>query len=193
MSDHHAPAPGHRRPRAPPDATPAPEPAAPEADRPPAHRPRHPAVAPSGLRALAPPGPPPRSSPPRPPSGSTPPLRALGLLVLLPVAASARPGKDPLPPLSGRWDSVWYQRIAENGYGYTVTLPNGSDPARRPGVLRPPPGALERGVSAVTPLTLAGAGLLVAWHGPSAAPPGALRRGGARDPGGGDPRTAGGG
>ncbi|MFH9606597.1 hypothetical protein [Streptomyces sp. NPDC017448] len=86
-------------------------------------------------------------------------VRALGLLVFW-VAASAA-GKDPLGPLSGRWDSVWYQRIAENGYGYTVTLPNGSvhpDLAFFP--LLP---ALERAVSAVTPLTLGGAGLLVAW------------------------------
>ncbi|MFI1185382.1 hypothetical protein [Streptomyces californicus] len=86
-------------------------------------------------------------------------VRALGLLVFW-VAASVA-GKDPLGPLSGRWDSVWYQRIAENGYGYTVTLPNGSvhpDLAFFP--LLP---ALERGISAVSPLTLGGAGLLVAW------------------------------
>ncbi|NEE38744.1 hypothetical protein G3M53_76790, partial [Streptomyces sp. SID7982] len=57
--------------------------------------------------------------------------------------------------------SVWYQRIAEHGYRYTVTLPDGSvhsDLAFFP--LLP---ALERAVSAVTPLTLGGAGLLVAW------------------------------
>ncbi|WP_405636829.1 hypothetical protein OG543_19680 [Streptomyces sp. NBC_01178] len=86
-------------------------------------------------------------------------VRALGLLVFWAAASAA--GKDPLGPLSGRWDSVWYQRIAENGYGYTVTLPNGSvhpDLAFFP--LLP---ALERAVSAVTPLTLGGAGLLVAW------------------------------
>ncbi|MDQ0986679.1 glycosyltransferase family 39 protein [Streptomyces sp. V2I9] len=86
-------------------------------------------------------------------------VRALGLLVFW-VAASVA-GKDPLGPLSGRWDSVWYQRIAENGYGYTVTLPDGAvhpDLAFFP--LLP---VLERAVSAVTPLTLGGAGLLVAW------------------------------
>ncbi|WP_086779357.1 hypothetical protein, partial [Streptomyces griseus] len=85
--------------------------------------------------------------------------RALGLLVFWAAASAA--GKDPLGPLSGRWDSVWYQRIAENGYGYTVTLPDGSvhaDLAFFP--LLP---ALERGLSEVTPLTLGGAGLLVAW------------------------------
>ncbi|WP_405929315.1 hypothetical protein OG554_26360 [Streptomyces griseus] len=85
--------------------------------------------------------------------------RALGLLVFRAAASAA--GKDPLGPLSGRWDSVWYQRIAENGYGFTVTLPDGSvhaDLAFFP--LLP---ALERGLSEVTPLTLGGAGLLVAW------------------------------
>ncbi|MGV9524268.1 hypothetical protein ACWDRS_29280 [Streptomyces griseus] len=85
--------------------------------------------------------------------------RALGLLVFWAAASAA--GKAPLGPLSGRWDSVWYQRIAENGYGYTVTLPDGSvhaDLAFFP--LLP---ALERGLSEVTPLTLGGAGLLVAW------------------------------
>ncbi|MER6768573.1 hypothetical protein ABT389_02255 [Streptomyces bacillaris] len=86
-------------------------------------------------------------------------VRALGLLVLW-LAAHAS-GKDPVVRLSGRWDSVWYQRIAENGYGHTVTLPDGalhSDLAFFP--LLP---ALERGISEVTPLTLGGAGLLVAW------------------------------
>ncbi|SCF88921.1 Mannosyltransferase (PIG-V) [Streptomyces sp. Cmuel-A718b] len=85
--------------------------------------------------------------------------RALGLLVFWAAASAA--GKDPLGPLSGRWDSVWYQRIAEHGYRYTVTLPDGSvhsDLAFFP--LLP---ALERAVSAVTPLTLGGAGLLIAW------------------------------
>lgn len=86
-------------------------------------------------------------------------VRALGLLALW-VAAHAS-GKDPVVRLSGRWDSVWYQRIAENGYGHTVALPDGalhSDLAFFP--LLP---ALERGISEVTPLTLGGAGLLVAW------------------------------
>ncbi|WP_107474955.1 hypothetical protein [Streptomyces sp. S8] len=86
-------------------------------------------------------------------------VRALGLLVLWTAAGAS--GKDPVARLSGRWDSVWYQRIAENGYGHTATLPDGalhSDLAFFP--LLP---ALERGISEVTPLTLGGAGLLVAW------------------------------
>ncbi|MEI7033255.1 hypothetical protein [Streptomyces pratensis] len=86
-------------------------------------------------------------------------VRALGLLVFW-AAASAQ-GKDPLTRLSGRWDSVWYRRIAADGYGYTATLPDGavhSDLAFFP--LLP---ALERGLSEVSPLTVGGAGLLVAW------------------------------
>ncbi|NUV81985.1 hypothetical protein [Streptomyces sp. CAI-155] len=86
-------------------------------------------------------------------------VRALGLLALW--AAAHASGKDPVGRLSGRWDSVWYQRIAENGYGHTVALPDGalhSDLAFFP--LLP---ALERGISEVTSLTLGGAGLLVAW------------------------------
>ncbi|MGW5067623.1 hypothetical protein ACWEQJ_16135 [Streptomyces cyaneofuscatus] len=86
-------------------------------------------------------------------------VRALGLLALW--AAAQASGKDPLARLTRRWDSVWYQRIAENGYGYTATLPDGTlhpDLAFFP--LLP---ALERGISEVTPLTLGGAGLLVAW------------------------------
>ncbi|MFC5169435.1 hypothetical protein [Streptomyces mutomycini] len=86
-------------------------------------------------------------------------VRAVGLLALW-VSASAA-GKDALQLLGGRWDSVWYQRIAENGYGYTVTLPDGGvhpDLAFFP--LLP---ALERGLAAATPLTVQGAGIAVAW------------------------------
>ncbi|MFB7276631.1 hypothetical protein ACFCZV_05945 [Streptomyces hydrogenans] len=85
--------------------------------------------------------------------------RVLGLAVL--AVAAAATGKDGFHRLSGRWDSVWYARIAEHGYGYQVTLPNGdvhSDLAFFP--LLP---ALERGLSAVLPLDAAGAGLLVSW------------------------------
>lgn len=86
-------------------------------------------------------------------------VRALGLLVFWVAARTS--GKDPLTRLNGRWDSVWYQRVAEDGYGHTVTLPDGtihSDLAFFP--LLP---VLERGLSEVTPLTPGGAGLLVAW------------------------------
>ncbi|WP_329282539.1 hypothetical protein [Streptomyces sp. NBC_00691] len=85
--------------------------------------------------------------------------RLIGLAVL--AIASAVTGEDGLHRLKGRWDSVWYVRIAENGYGYQATLPNGDvhpDLAFFP--LLP---ALERGLSAVLPLDAATAGLLVSW------------------------------
>ncbi|MEV6146166.1 hypothetical protein [Streptomyces sp. NPDC051992] len=87
-------------------------------------------------------------------------VRITGIAILL-ITASVT-GKDGMHRLSGRWDSVWYQRIAEHGYGYEVRLPDGtlhSDLAFFP--LLP---ALERGLSAVVPpLGVAGAGLLISW------------------------------
>ncbi|MEU7034182.1 hypothetical protein ABZ958_10930 [Streptomyces sp. NPDC046237] len=85
--------------------------------------------------------------------------RVIGLAIL--ALAAVATGKDGLHRLSGRWDSVWYVRIAENGYGYEVTLPNGnvhSDLAFFP--LFP---ALERALSTVLPVDAATAGLLVSW------------------------------
>ncbi|MEU6879738.1 hypothetical protein [Streptomyces sp. NPDC046712] len=85
--------------------------------------------------------------------------RVIGLAVL--AVAAAVVGKDGMHRLTGRWDAVWYVRIAENGYGYQVTLPNGSvhsDLAFFP--LFP---ALERALSTVLPVDAATAGLLVSW------------------------------
>ncbi|MFC8277756.1 glycosyltransferase family 39 protein [Streptomyces sp. NPDC057271] len=85
--------------------------------------------------------------------------RVIGLAIL--ALAAVATGKDGLHRLSGRWDSVWYVRIAENGYGYEVTLPNGSvhsDLAFFP--LFP---GLERALSTVLPVDAATAGLLVSW------------------------------
>ncbi|ULR49607.1 glycosyltransferase family 39 protein [Streptomyces deccanensis] len=85
-------------------------------------------------------------------------VRVLGLVVL--AVWSAARDKSALTLLSARWDSLWYTRVAELGYGYEVRLPNGdihSNLAFFP--LLP---WLERGVSAVTPLSYAHAGLLVA-------------------------------
>ncbi|MET8506072.1 hypothetical protein ABZV60_15625 [Streptomyces sp. NPDC004787] len=85
--------------------------------------------------------------------------RVLGLAALLIVAAAT--GKDGMHRMSGRWDAVWYARIAEHGYGHQVTLPNGdvhADLAFFP--LFP---ALERAVSAVLRVDVATAGLLVSW------------------------------
>ncbi|MFJ1667573.1 glycosyltransferase family 39 protein [Streptomyces bottropensis] len=84
-------------------------------------------------------------------------VRALGLVAL--AGWSAARDKSAWTLLSARWDSLWYTRVAELGYGYEVRLPNGdvhSNLAFFP--LLP---WLERAVSAVTPLSYAHAGLVV--------------------------------
>ncbi|MFJ3780811.1 hypothetical protein [Streptomyces sp. NPDC090093] len=99
--------------------------------------------------------------------------RVIGLVVL--AVAAAATGEGGLHRLKGRWDSVWYVRIAEHGYGYEAVLPDGdvhSDLAFFP--LLP---ALERGLSAVLPLDAAGAGLLVSWTAGLAAAWGVFRCG----------------
>ncbi|MFE3325187.1 mannosyltransferase family protein [Streptomyces sp. NPDC059176] len=86
-------------------------------------------------------------------------VRLTGMAVLAVVAAAQ--GKDALHRLDRRWDAVWYVRIAEHGYGFDVTLPDGSvhsDLAFFP--LLP---ALERLVSRVLPVDAATAGLAVGW------------------------------
>lgn len=84
-------------------------------------------------------------------------VRVLGLVAL--AVWSAARDKSPHQLLSARWDSLWYTRVAELGYGYEVRLPNGdvhSNLAFFP--LLP---WLERAVSAVSPLSYADAGLVV--------------------------------
>ncbi|MGI5453598.1 glycosyltransferase family 39 protein [Streptomyces sp. CA-249302] len=84
-------------------------------------------------------------------------VRALGLLVL--ALWSAARGKSAYTLLTARWDSLWYVRVAELGYGYQVRLPNGdvhSNLAFFP--LLP---WLERLLHAVTPLSYADAGFAV--------------------------------
>ncbi|AIR97562.1 integral membrane protein [Streptomyces glaucescens] len=85
-------------------------------------------------------------------------VRALGLLVL--ALWSAARDKSAYTLLTARWDSLWYVRVAELGYGYEVRLPNGdvhSNLAFFP--LLP---WLERVGHAVTPLSYADAGFAVA-------------------------------
>ncbi|MGW3291808.1 mannosyltransferase family protein [Streptomyces sp. NPDC001002] len=85
-------------------------------------------------------------------------VRALGLLVL--ALWSAARGKSAYTLLTARWDALWYVRVAEGGYGYEVRLPNGdvhSNLAFFP--LLP---WLERGIAAVSPLSYADAGFVVA-------------------------------
>ncbi|MFD9002933.1 mannosyltransferase family protein [Streptomyces sp. NPDC059582] len=84
-------------------------------------------------------------------------VRALGLLVL--ALWSGASGKSAYSLLTARWDSLWYTRVAELGYGYEVRLANGdvhSNLAFFP--LLP---WLERLLHAATPLSYAGAGFTV--------------------------------
>ncbi|MET7478292.1 glycosyltransferase family 39 protein [Streptomyces sp. NPDC005648] len=84
-------------------------------------------------------------------------VRALGLVVL--AVWSAARGKSAYTLLTARWDSLWYTRVAERGYGYEVRLPGGdvhSDLAFFP--LLP---WLERLLHALTPLAHADAGFVV--------------------------------
>ncbi|TJZ43452.1 hypothetical protein FCH28_32105 [Streptomyces piniterrae] len=86
-------------------------------------------------------------------------VRLLGVTVL--AVWSAANGKNWHTLLTARWDSLWYTRVAEQGYGYSVQLPNGdvhSNLAFFP--LLP---WLERGLSAISPLSAADAGMVVAW------------------------------
>ncbi|MEU4928823.1 hypothetical protein AB0G54_20265 [Streptomyces yokosukanensis] len=84
-------------------------------------------------------------------------IRALGLVAL--AVWSATRGKSAYTVLTARWDSLWYARVAELGYGYEVRLPNGdvhSNLAFFP--LLP---WLERLLHAITPLSYADAGFAV--------------------------------
>ncbi|MFJ3912491.1 hypothetical protein [Streptomyces vinaceus] len=84
-------------------------------------------------------------------------VRLLGLAVLALWCAAA--GSSPHTLLSARWDSLWYARIAAEGYGYEVLLPGGdvhSNLAFFP--LLP---WLERLVAAPTGLSYGSAGLVV--------------------------------
>ncbi|GHI08810.1 hypothetical protein AQI88_35095 [Streptomyces cellostaticus] len=85
-------------------------------------------------------------------------VRALGLVVL--AGWSAARGKSAYTLLTARWDSLWYTRVADLGYGYEVRLPNGdvhSNLAFFP--LLP---WLERLLHAALPLSYADAGFVVA-------------------------------
>lgn len=84
-------------------------------------------------------------------------VRALGLVVL--AGWSAARDRSAYTLLTARWDSLWYTRVADLGYGYEVRLPNGdvhSNLAFFP--LLP---WLERLLHALTPLSYADAGFTV--------------------------------
>ncbi|MGW3648340.1 mannosyltransferase family protein [Streptomyces sp. NPDC000878] len=84
-------------------------------------------------------------------------VRLLGLVAL--AVWSAARDKSAYKLLTARWDSVWYTRVAELGYGYEVRLPNGdvhSNLAFFP--LLP---WLERLLASVTPMSYADSGFAV--------------------------------
>jgi len=84
-------------------------------------------------------------------------VRALGLAAL--AVWSAVRDKSAYTLLTARWDALWYVRVAEQGYGYEVRLPNGdvhSNLAFFP--LLP---WLERLLHSLAPLSYADAGFVV--------------------------------
>ncbi|MFF7472628.1 hypothetical protein [Streptomyces sp. NPDC008092] len=86
-------------------------------------------------------------------------VRLTGMAVL--ALAAWAGGRHPLTLLGRSWDAAWYLGIAAHGYGRTLYFGPGivhSDLAFFP--LYP---ALVRTLTAVTPLSGAGAGLLVSW------------------------------
>ncbi|MET9663958.1 hypothetical protein ABZY19_01175 [Streptomyces sp. NPDC006475] len=84
-------------------------------------------------------------------------IRSLGLLVL--VLWSASTGKSAHVLLSRRWDSLWYTRVAEHGYDFTLQAPDGRSLSGM--AFFPLLPWLEEGLSAVSPLSLPDAGLVV--------------------------------
>nr|WP_202501884.1 hypothetical protein [Streptomyces sp. SID5785] len=84
-------------------------------------------------------------------------VRGVGLLALALWSAAA--GKSPHTLLTARWDSLWYTRVAEHGYGWSVTLPDGSVHSNL--AFFPLLPWLERGLGAIGPLSAADAGLVV--------------------------------
>ncbi|MCX4961895.1 glycosyltransferase family 39 protein [Streptomyces virginiae] len=84
-------------------------------------------------------------------------VRLLGLTVL--AVWGAVVGSSPHTLLSARWDSLWYARIAAEGYGYEVLLPNGDVHSNL--AFFPLLSWLERLVSAPTGLSYGSAGLVV--------------------------------
>ncbi|MBL1099825.1 hypothetical protein JK363_24775 [Streptomyces sp. 205] len=85
--------------------------------------------------------------------------RLVGLVVLAIWGAVA--DKSPHQLLAARWDSLWYSRIAEEGYGYTLRLADGSIHSNL--AFFPLLPTLERVISAISPLDAADAGLAVSW------------------------------
>ncbi|MQA04495.1 MAG: hypothetical protein GEV07_17835 [Streptosporangiales bacterium] len=86
-------------------------------------------------------------------------VRGLGLLVLSLWAAVV--GSNPHQLLAGRWDSLWYMRIARFGYGWQVELADGAVHSNL--AFFPLLPWLERVLVTVSPLSYGDAGLTVSW------------------------------
>ncbi|MFF2653457.1 hypothetical protein [Streptomyces sp. NPDC058045] len=86
-------------------------------------------------------------------------VRALGVAVLAGWAAAH--GKDWHTLLTARWDSLWYTRVAEHGYGWQVRLPDGTVHSNL--AFFPLLPWLERLGAWIGPLPAADVGLVVAW------------------------------
>ncbi|MEO3926543.1 hypothetical protein ABGB07_22140 [Micromonosporaceae bacterium B7E4] len=88
-------------------------------------------------------------------------VRFVGLMILL--AFAHRAGPDFWGLLGGRFDSNFYQQIAEQGYDPAIPLkPDGSMRASNLAFFPLLPGLIFV-VTAVTPLSAAAAGILVSW------------------------------
>ncbi|GAA4693648.1 hypothetical protein [Phytohabitans rumicis] len=88
-------------------------------------------------------------------------VRIVGLLVLWAFAHGA--GVDFWGLLNSRFDSVWYQQIAEHGYDAAIPLkPNGAFRPTNLAFFPLYPGLLAA-LTAVTPLSAPVAGLVVSW------------------------------
>ncbi|WP_240138945.1 glycosyltransferase family 39 protein [Streptomyces sp. MUM 178J] len=84
-------------------------------------------------------------------------IRALGLTVL--ALWSTANGASAHVLLSRRWDSLWYARVAEHGYGFTLHAPDGRDLSSM--AFFPLLPWLEKTGSALSPLAPSDIGLLV--------------------------------
>lgn len=101
-------------------------------------------------------------------------LRGAGVLVVAAVAWWT--GRSPVKVLGESWDSVWYLRIAEHGYGRTQMYP-GIGSLQSDSAFFPLYPVLIRCASLVLPGSLTTAALFVAWIAAGAAAVGVYRVG----------------
>jgi hypothetical protein len=88
-------------------------------------------------------------------------LRFLGLYVLWYFASDA--GADFWTQLTGRFDSVWYRGIADDGYDAAIPVkPDGSLAPTNLAFFPLLPGLIAA-ITAISPLSSAAAGLIVSW------------------------------